>query len=71
MNDDSSNYMDFFLVELTPLNNKSEGPHSHVCNQADIRAYGQYESYHTDILKNAFLLSLYDQNQVYNFTIQC
>jgi len=28
------------------------------------RAYGQYQSYETDLLKNAFLLSLYDQNQV-------
>jgi len=29
-----------------------------------MRAYGQYRSYQTDLLKNAFLLSLYDQNQV-------
>ena len=39
------------------LNDKKES--------TDNRAYGQYQSYHTDILKNAFLLSLFDQNQVY------
>jgi hypothetical protein len=28
------------------------------------RAYAQYQLYGTDILKNAFLQSMYDQNQV-------
>lgn len=52
------------LLESIRLSNSSPG---NLCktHRTDKRAYGQYQSYQSDILKNAFLHSLHDQNQVF------
>jgi hypothetical protein len=61
MNDECSDCKVFSRAESTLSNNKPRGFHPR--GPAEFRAYGQYESYNTDILKNAFLQSMYDQNQ--------
>jgi hypothetical protein len=64
MKEGFSRCMVFSQAESTPLNSSLHGMRALVDYNVDYRAYGQYQSYETDLLKNAFLLSLYDQNQV-------
>lgn len=65
MSDGLSSCRDFCLRESILLNSKRKGQFTvlHAC--VDNRAYSQYELYDKDILKNAFLQSMYDQNQVF------